>query len=417
MRAAQDPCTATSLAVHARRAAARGRGRDRATAPAPARRPPAACGAAGGSDRWPTPRWSARCADSPYAGTYRLARRLTAGAPTDVRRRRGRVQDHLRSGLHLQRAPADAGVPARGVPVRGQDRLLPAVLRCDGADAADGRHPRPRGLRLLAGLVQPRHRRVPGARPGRPLLGRGVLHRASAGSRSTPRRRRRRPIVPARARERPLGGDRPRRARANSGGGAAPRLRRRADSAAPERWRAAAGAAGRALADRGPGRRWRRRGGYRGRAPAPPARRRRGRRPPRRGCASSSARCRGWAGRCPPGTTLLELERSACARGGARRPPATWRGCARGASRPRAPRPPAARRAPRAAARAHGRPGACSAACAGSWRCPRAARFTVALKPGGLERSHEPELRSCPPVQLPRPACSAASSCSSWARC
>ena len=49
-----------------------------------------------------------------------------------------------RPGLHLHRDPAAEGAHARRLPVRRQDRLLPAVLRRDGAAAADGRHPRAR---------------------------------------------------------------------------------------------------------------------------------------------------------------------------------------------------------------------------------------------------------------------------------
>ena len=46
--------------------------------------------------------------------------------------------------LHLQRDPAALGVQPRRLPVRRQERLLPAVLGRDGAAAADGRRARAR---------------------------------------------------------------------------------------------------------------------------------------------------------------------------------------------------------------------------------------------------------------------------------
>ena len=76
---------------------------------------------------------------------------------------------------------------ARRLPVRRQAGLLPAVLGRDGAAAADGRHPRARGHRLLDRRDRHQDRRVHRARLRRALLGRGLLPRTGAGSRSTRR--------------------------------------------------------------------------------------------------------------------------------------------------------------------------------------------------------------------------------------
>ena len=146
----------------------------------------------------------------PALGRDRLRRPAGAGARArglGVRRHvwdraaghRGRA-DHVRRGpahralpesqLQLQRETAPRALPAQRVPVPGQVRLLPAVLRSHGADAADGGHPRPGGRRLRPRLVEPGHGRVPRARPRCPLLGRGLLQRHRLGHvRPDPRRR------------------------------------------------------------------------------------------------------------------------------------------------------------------------------------------------------------------------------------
>ena len=83
-------------------------------------------------------------------------------------------------GVHLQRAAAAARLPARRLPLPGQDRLLPAVLRRDGADAAHARDPGARRGRLHAGLLRRRRRRstayatstrTRGSRSGSPDIG------------------------------------------------------------------------------------------------------------------------------------------------------------------------------------------------------------------------------------------------------
>ena len=89
-----------------------------------------------------------------------------------------------RPRLPLRRAAgARAGgrAAARALPVRGQGRLLPALLGRDGAAAAHGRRARARGDRLLARRLPPPPGRVGGARPRRPLLGRGVVRRHRLG--------------------------------------------------------------------------------------------------------------------------------------------------------------------------------------------------------------------------------------------
>ena len=110
------------------------------------------------------------------------SRQTLTGGPAD--RLRGRQERRaLPAGhVHLLRAGAHTTDPADGLPLRGQARLLPAVLWRHGADAAHGWHSRPRGRRLLAGLVQQGHRRVPRARPRRAFLGGGLVHRDRLGA-------------------------------------------------------------------------------------------------------------------------------------------------------------------------------------------------------------------------------------------
>ena len=123
---------------------------------------------------------------SAYDRAYALAQRLTGGRAHHIRRGEGGGEPPP-ARLPLQRAAAQRRRPARGLPVRGSDRVLPAVLRGDGAPAPNGRDSAGgnRG-RILAGLVQPRHARVPYARPRRPLVGRGLFRGDPAGSRSIP---------------------------------------------------------------------------------------------------------------------------------------------------------------------------------------------------------------------------------------
>ena len=89
-------------------------GRDRAP-PRPrraaARRPPRASTvplrrAAASAERR---RRRAALADSPYAGTYRLARRLTAGRAHRLRRRQGASRTTSQSGFTYSERPPDAG--------------------------------------------------------------------------------------------------------------------------------------------------------------------------------------------------------------------------------------------------------------------------------------------------------------------
>ena len=131
------------------------------------------------------------------------------------------VESYLQRNYTYSERPPSREYPLDGVPVRGQDRLLPAVLRRDGADAAHGRHPGARGGRLLARLATTRtaastasatSTRTPGSRSTSP---------ASAGSRST---RRPPPRRPSRSRRRSGHERRARRRRRGAGAG---RRRRR----------------------------------------------------------------------------------------------------------------------------------------------------------------------------------------------
>ena len=127
--------------------------------------------------------------DSPYAPMYEQALELTHDTADRLRRGQETSSCGCSDNFTLLGARADAPDPADGLPRGGQARLLPAVLRDDGADAAHGRHPGPRGGRLLARLLQQGHAastacatstRTPGSRSGSP---------GSAGCRSTRRRR------------------------------------------------------------------------------------------------------------------------------------------------------------------------------------------------------------------------------------
>ena len=111
---------------------------------------------------------------SAYGGVYRLAERLRQGTTTRLRVRPARARPPRARRLPVLGGAAAQRRPARVVPAQRQTGLLPAVLRGDGAPAADGGRARPGGDRLLAGHDRPRHRRVRRARHRRALLGRGV---------------------------------------------------------------------------------------------------------------------------------------------------------------------------------------------------------------------------------------------------
>ena len=369
--------------VHRARAARPRRERDRGQRPAqrpgaraPGPEPCSSCRPAAGraglgrTARRPTP----LLRSSEYARMYRLARRLTADAPTTYDAVKA-VERHLQENYRYSERPPTRPLPAGRLPVRGQARLLPAVLRSDGADAADGGHPRPRGVRLLAGLAQPRHGRVPRARPRRPLLGRGVLHGDRlgpvrpdagrlAGRVAVERGRRRAPPPRTRARSTPAPrGRRGRRADAS------PTAEHRRRPAGLGRARPACCCCSAALAGAGFWVSAASRGCTRSGRPSAP----------RRSSPSCGARCRGSAGRCPPRTTLLELERrlgrsAGPASAGLRGRPArrALRPARSGGTAPHG----AARRAPRADARQRRRPPARPAS-----RCRPAARARNSRSP------------------------------------
>ena len=126
-----------------------------------------------------------RCAASPYARTYAPGPAPDRGCAHGLRGRSQRP-GALPHGLHLQRAAAHPPLSAGGLPVRGQDRLLPAVLGRDGADAADGGHPGARGAGFSPGSLN----RDTGEYRVRDLDAHSwveVYFHESAGSRSTPR--------------------------------------------------------------------------------------------------------------------------------------------------------------------------------------------------------------------------------------
>ena len=121
------------------------------------------------------------------AGPAAQARR-----PTPVRLRAGRPATASRRGRTYDETPPQRRLPLAAF-LFDTDRLLPAVLRRDGAAAAHGRRARARGVGLQPGLLRQRAQGLRRARPRRPLVGRGLLPAPTAGSRSTRRPPRRRP--------------------------------------------------------------------------------------------------------------------------------------------------------------------------------------------------------------------------------
>jgi hypothetical protein len=117
---------------------------------------------------------------SEYAEVYRLARRLTAGAPSAYDAAR-RVEAYLRANFDYTPKGSRAHLSPGELHVRRSGWLLPAVLRRDGPDAEDGRDPDPGRFGLCPGQVRRGPRRVRGPRFRRPLLGRGLLPRHRLG--------------------------------------------------------------------------------------------------------------------------------------------------------------------------------------------------------------------------------------------
>ena len=118
---------------------------------------------------------------SRYGDMYRLALDWTAGANTDYDRARS-IQTTPPGELLLLRASADSPRAAQRLPLRGQARVLPAVLRNHGAHAANAGDPGACGRGLRAGLLQPDHGRISRAGPRRALVGGGLLHRHRLGA-------------------------------------------------------------------------------------------------------------------------------------------------------------------------------------------------------------------------------------------
>ena len=103
----------------------------------------------------------------------------------DRRRRGHRTRPRSRSSAGCARPAGSAttsirrrlpGASARRLPRALQARLLPAVRRDDGPDAALPRHSVPGRRRVHERIVEGRH--VDGDRPRRPRLGRGLVRRA-----------------------------------------------------------------------------------------------------------------------------------------------------------------------------------------------------------------------------------------------
>ena len=217
--------------------------------------------------RRPTTIATAVLADSAYGGVYALAQRLREGTSTPFEYVRAIERYLADDAFSYSETPRRSRAAAGRLPAARSGRLLPAVLRRDGAAAAHGRRAGARGQRLLAGRPGQGARRVRRARRRRALVGRVLRARHGLG--------RPRPDAGRLARTRPAGRPRRRRRRAD----------RRASAAASARWGAAptpasptrprprrrtrTAARGSLLAARPDGARAGR--GRAGRAPAPPA--------------------------------------------------------------------------------------------------------------------------------------------------
>ena len=137
-----------------------------------------------------------------YARTWELVKELRAGRREPDGLHPPRRHLPARLGLPVHRAPAGDARRRRAAGLLHQrlaPRLLPALRGRDGADAADGRHPGPRGHRLHPrrllvapqGLDRPRHRR--------PRLGRGLVREVRLGRRRSDALRHARPLPGRRA--------------------------------------------------------------------------------------------------------------------------------------------------------------------------------------------------------------------------
>ncbi len=123
----------------------------------------------------PSPALAVAARESGYGDVYALAQRLRRESSTPYEFVRA-VERHLGQGFSYSESPAQSRRPLRSFLFAGADRVLPAVLRRDGADPADGRHPHARRLRLQPGGPGPgRGWRVRGPRHRRPLVGRDLL--------------------------------------------------------------------------------------------------------------------------------------------------------------------------------------------------------------------------------------------------
>ena len=127
------------------------------------------------------PRAEAAIRSSPYERMYDLTQRLTANQPTAYAAVKN-VERYLQDTFTYSERVPTRPIPLMGFLYEREARLLPAVLRRHGADAAHGGHPGACGRGLLPGLVQQGHPRVPGPRPRRPLVGGGLVHRHRLGS-------------------------------------------------------------------------------------------------------------------------------------------------------------------------------------------------------------------------------------------
>ena len=146
----------------------------------------------------PSPARSRTSSDRHTAGRTQLAQQLASESHNELQFVR-QVMAYLSTGngFRYDQTPPRAQYPLDLVPVQDQARLLPAVLRGDGAAAADGRRPGAGRDRLHDRQPRRPRRHVPGRRHRRPRLGRGLVPdlrlghvRSHAGQRSGPRRRR-----------------------------------------------------------------------------------------------------------------------------------------------------------------------------------------------------------------------------------